>query len=134
MMQIYLKEMVGTGNAGQLYGFSAECGIKALMVALGYPTDPDGSPVKKPPGGSPYILMHVHKLVSIIGHIQSDIAGRSGAKYSAMFPNINNFANWSTDHRYWMDTAIPSSLPAWKAAAKEVMGMLDAASLDGVLK
>jgi hypothetical protein len=121
-------------NAGQLYGFSAECGIKALLVALGYPTDADGSPARTPPAGTPQVRKHIHQLVSIIGNIQSDIVGRSGAKYSAMFPNITNFANWSTDHRYWTDTAIPNSLPAWKAAAKEVMKILDEASLDGVLK
>lgn len=27
-------------NAGQLYGFAAECGIKWLLVWKGYPTDP----------------------------------------------------------------------------------------------
>ena len=123
-----------TGNAGQLYGFSAECGIKALLVALGYPTDPDGSPAMNPPAGIPKVRKHIHHLVGIIANIQSDIAGRSGAKYSAMFPNITNFANWSTDHRDWTDAAIPNSLPAWKAAANEVMKMLEEASLDGVLK
>lgn len=27
-------------NAGQLYGFTAECGIKWLLVWKGYPSDP----------------------------------------------------------------------------------------------
>lgn len=125
-----------TGNSGQLYGFSAECGLKALLIALGYPCDPDGSPKKKKhlPSGVPEVRRHIHELVGVIGDIQNYVNGRSGAKYSAMFPNITNFANWSTDHRYWTDTAMPSSLPAWKSAAKEVMKMLDEASLDGVLK
>jgi HEPN domain-containing protein len=31
-------------NAGHLMGMSAECGIKALLIGLGHPTDPnDGS-------------------------------------------------------------------------------------------
>jgi hypothetical protein len=125
-----------TGNAGQLYGFSAECGIKSLLIGLGYPCDHDGSPEKKKnlPSGVPEIRKHIHELVGVIGDIQIYASGRSGAKYSAMFPSINNFAKWSTEHRYWVDAAIPNSLPAWKAAAKEVMGMLDAAFLDGVLK
>ena len=124
------------GNAGQLYGFSAECGLKALLIALGYPCDLDGSPQKKKhlPFGLPEIRKHINELVGVVGDIQNYANGRSGAKYTALFPNISNFANWSTDHRYWVDTAIPNSLPAWKAAAKEVMGMLDAAFLDGVLK
>lgn len=122
-----------TGNAGQLYGFSAECGIKALLVGLNYPTDADGSPVRTPPAGTPQVRKHVHQLVDIIGDIQNYVHGRNGAKYTALFSNITNFSDWSVDHRYWADTAIPKSLPAWKAAAEEVMGMLDAASLDGVL-
>lgn len=126
-----------TGNAGQLYGFSAECGIKALLIkVLHYPTELDGSPVGKPPAGVPKVRKHVHQLVNIIGDIQGyahNVQGRNGAKYTALIPNINDFSDWTIDHRYWADTDIPKSLPAWKAAAKEVMGMLEAASLDGVL-
>lgn len=131
---ILLEANGRTGNAGQLYGLSAECGVKALLVALGYPTDPDGSPAMNPPTGTPQVRKHIHRLVGMIGNIQSEIAGRSGAKYTAMFPNITRFSNWSTEHRYWVDTAIPNSLPAWKLAAEEVMRMLDTAFLDGVLK
>ncbi len=125
------------GNAGQLYGFSAECGIKALLVSLGYPTETDGSPVWKPPAGVPKIREHVQKLVNTIGDIRNyahNVQGRNGAKYTALIPNITNFSDWATDHRYWADADIPNSLPGWKVAAKEVMGMLDSASLDGVLK
>ena len=123
-------------NAGQLYGFSAECGIKALMVALGYPTDAEGSPQKRKllPSGVPEIRRHIHEFVGVIGDIQNYAHGRNGAKYTALFPSVTNFSDWTTDHRYWTDAAIPNSLSAWKVAAKEVMGMLDAASLDGVLK
>lgn len=32
------------GNADQLYGFSAECGLKAVMTGLGMPLDPSGRP------------------------------------------------------------------------------------------
>ncbi len=123
-----------TGNAGQLYGFSAECGIKALLVALGYPTDADGSPTRSPPSGTPQVRKHIHHLVGMIGNIRNDTTGRNGAKYTAMIPNVTHFVDWSTDHRYWADTAIPNSLAALISAAKEVMGMLDTASLDGVLK
>ena len=33
-------------NADQLYGFSAECGLKAVMRALGMPVDSAGTPQK----------------------------------------------------------------------------------------
>ena len=122
------------GNAGQLYGFSAECGVKALLVALGYPTEPDGSPANEPPAGTPKVRLHINQLVSKMGDIRGEIERRDGAKYTAMIPNITKFSNWSTEHRYWVDTAIPNSLPAWKLAAEEVMRMLDEVFLDGVLK
>lgn len=124
------------GNVGQLYGFSAECGIKALLIGLGYPCDHDGSPKTKKnlPTGALEIRKHIHELVGVIGDIQIYAAGRNGAKYTAMIPSVTNFYDWKTDHRYWAEAAIPNSLPVWKAAAKEVMRMLEAASLDGVLK
>ena len=31
-------------NADQLYGFSAECGLKAVMKVLGMPVDTTGTP------------------------------------------------------------------------------------------
>lgn len=105
-----------------------------MLVELGYPTDPDGSPAKKPPAGTPKVREHIHQLVRIIGAINSEIAGRDGAKYTAMIPNITKFSNWSIDHRYLADAAIPNSLPVWKLAAEEVMRMLETASIDGVLK
>lgn len=131
---ILLEANGRTGNAGQLYGLSAECGVKALLVALGYPTEPDGSLANPPPAGTPKVSLHIHQLVSKMGVIQGEINGRDGAKYTAMFPNITKFSNWSIDHRYFTDIAIPNSLPAWRLAAGEVMRMLDTASLDGVLK
>lgn len=123
-----------TGNAGQLYGFSAECGVKALLVALGYPTEPDGSPANKPPAGTPKVRLHINQLVSKMGDIRGEIERRNGAKYTAMIPNITKFSDWSTEHRYRVNTAIPDSLPAWRSAAKKVMQMLDEAFLDGVFK
>lgn len=35
------------GNANHLYGFSAECGLKAIMRALGMKVDQSGSPTLK---------------------------------------------------------------------------------------
>src|SRR5579864_7426529 len=39
-------------NSGQLLGFAAECGLKAVMVWLGYPVDTQGSP--QPFRGQPH--------------------------------------------------------------------------------
>ena len=131
---VLLESNARTENAGQLYGFAAECGIKAILVGLKYPTDADGSPVWNPPVGTPQVRKHVHKLTGSIGDIQNYVQGRNGAKYTAMIPSIGSFSDWDIEHRYWTDAAIPNSLPAWKVATKEVMSMLDAATLDGVLQ
>jgi hypothetical protein len=47
-------------NAGHLYGFAAECGLKALLIWHGYPTDPEGSP---DPKRKPTFRVHISELV-----------------------------------------------------------------------
>lgn len=125
-------------NAGQLYGFCAECGIKALLISLGYPTDPDGSPIgrgehKRQNPSIPFIREHINKLTEIKNELDTYASGRSGAKYLALIPNIGSFMDWSVDHRYYNQNQIPLSLPAWKEAATEMMKMMDIAISDGVL-
>jgi len=118
-------------NAGQLYGFCAECGLKALLIALGYPTDADGSPVdrkehKKQDPNVPYIREHINKLTKIMTQIDVYASGRNGAKYIALIPNIGLFSDWLVDHRYYDQQQIPPSLSAWKDAAAEMMKMIAA--------
>jgi hypothetical protein len=120
-------------NAGQLYGFCAECGVKAALIAIGYPIDNEGSPVEKPQSGEPKIRKHINELIAINGQISSYVSGRGGAKYLALIPNINSFNDWSVSHRYYDQQHIPLSLDVWKEAAAETMNMLDMAKLDGVL-
>lgn len=120
-------------NAGQLYGFCAECGIKALLISRGYPTDNEGSPVSKPPTSETNIRKHIDQLVAIKTQIDTSASGRSGAKYLALIPNFCSFVDWSVDHRYYDQHQIPPSLPTWKRAATEMMKMMDMAISDGVL-
>ncbi|MFA5920224.1 MAG: hypothetical protein WC856_02895 [Methylococcaceae bacterium] len=133
---LLLEESNRLANAGQLYGFCAECGIKALLISLGYPTDAEGSPapVKKPMLGKPNIRKHINQLLEIKSEIDTYASGRNGAKYLALIPSINSFSDWLVDHRYYAQHQIPSSLPAWKSSATEMMKMMDVASIDGVLK
>ncbi|MDP3332465.1 MAG: hypothetical protein Q8Q40_09870 [Methylococcaceae bacterium] len=128
-----LEENSRISNAGQLYGFCAECGIKALLISHGYPTDTEGSPAKNPPSGEISIRKHINQLVAIMTQIDASASGRSGAKYLALIPNIGSFVDWSVDHRYYAKHQIPPSLPAWKGAATEMMQMMDMAISDGVL-
>jgi hypothetical protein len=115
-------------NAGQLYGFTAECGIKWLLVWKGYPTDPiSGEIVEK---GKKF-RAHIHELIKNIHLVHTFLDGRGALKYMAMIPGIGSFSDWKTDHRYYIDSALPPSLLNWQKAAREIMQMLDEATLDG---
>jgi hypothetical protein len=112
-------------NAGHLYGFVAECGLKALLVWDGNQTDAEGS--------LPSFRVHVDQLLitGTFTRFRSLVAGRSGARYLSMMPKIGDFSDWKVQHRYFSEVALPASFAKWKAAAHEVGRMLDQARLDG---
>ena len=78
-------------NADQLYGLSAECGLKAVMVADGLPVDATtGSPAKK-------YRKHVDTLWCIF---RVFVQGRQTGHLLRHLPQPNPFASWSVDNRY----------------------------------
>ena len=113
-------------NAGQLLGFAAECGIKALLIAHGLQTDSKTGDIKEK---GPY-RTHINALIN---NVQTSPSSRGYSKYLGMLPNLRAFVDWDTKHRYWDESSIPSSHTDWQKAAKEVMEMLDQAKLDGVI-
>lgn len=117
-------------NAGYLYGYVAECGLKALLVWHGYPTDAEGSVGRN----APNFKLHVDALVdaTTFPGVQLYLNGRSGAQYLAMIPSISDFSDWRVDHRYYRDSEVPASLAKWKAAAEEMARMLDYAKTCGL--
>lgn|GEM_PF-259066 len=116
-------------NAGQLYGFVAECGLKALFTVIGaYPVDNQGSPVRS----TPNLRNHIDGILPLLSNLDSYTNGRTSS-YLTMLPNINEFSNWRVDHRYYNSSFIPQHLDKWKLGAREVVTMLEKASLDGVL-
>jgi hypothetical protein len=117
-------------NAGQLFGFAMECGLKALLIACGVTPDIDGSvPDRR------RFRQHMPELtvrISTLGQLIPD--GPKAQIYLAKVSSRANFQDWSVDHRYWREADVPlSSLPAWESAAKELNGMLDQAKTDGVM-
>lgn len=118
------------GNAGHLFGFAAESGLKALLVACGVPTDVDGG---IPQGHR--LRTHVPVLGDRLvtdGHLVPD--GRFASVYTAKVSSLGNLRDWSIDHRYWADAALPIvSVSRWRQCAGEIMAMLDQASEDGVI-
>lgn len=78
-------------NADQLYGFSAECGLKAVMVANGMPVDNQtGSP-------EPHYRKHIQELW---GTFRSFVHGRPTASQLHHLPQSNPFEKWSHHYRY----------------------------------
>ena len=79
-------------NADQLYGYSAECGLKAVMVANGMPVAPKtGSPTKR---------RHRQHVQNLWGTFRSFVCGRPTASLLHHLPEQNPFAGWSQDNRY----------------------------------
>lgn len=125
-------------NAGQLFGFAAECGLKAMLLGCGVPAGPDGGLLSQhpnQPNGRHPFRQHMPSLkdrVASNGHLIPD--GALAAKYMASMPRLADFGDWSIDHRYWRRSALPlRSVAKWQAAAREVCAMLDQAKQDGVI-
>ncbi len=114
-------------NAGQLFGLSAECGVKGLLVALGHQTESDGGLGKGP------LRKHVNQLHAASADLSVFLTGRNAGRYWAMLPSLANFVDWSVDQRYYGTAGIPQSHANWQAAAREVQEMLQQAQLDGVV-
>lgn len=117
-------------NAGQLLGFSVECGLKALLIACGVEPDTDGGI----PSGNPF-RKHMPMLNGQFitsGTMIPD--GVRATRLRSMLPSIDDMADWAVEHRYFRESKIPvASLPKWDLAALEVNEMLDKAVADGVL-
>lgn len=79
-------------NADQLYGFSAECGLKAVMVAGGMPVDPEaGAPTER------RHKKHIHELWNVF---RSFVHGRPVGGLLRHLPESNPFKAWSHHNRY----------------------------------
>jgi len=110
-------------NADQLYGFSAECGLKAVMQCLGMPTDKTGKPTER------RNLKHVQDLWP---QFRSFARLRSGGRFSDMLPEKNPFADWSQDNRYANGKCFDSdSVDSRQRAAAQVCRMVRQAMQGG---
>jgi hypothetical protein len=115
-------------NAGQLFGFSVECGLKAVLVRTGATVDSDGNLL------SGY-REHLPKLGQLINNVTTLPDGRSASLLQSRLPSLNNMHDWNIEHRYWRPSAIPitSSLDKWEMAALEVDAFLDEAISLGII-
>ncbi|WNV05120.1 hypothetical protein RP726_01615 [Candidatus Methylospira mobilis] len=124
-----LLQSEAKAHSGQLFGFCVECGIKAVLLASGVPTDSDGGI----PGKHKF-RRHMPTLsnhISAFGELIPD--GVLARRYFAQLPGRDKLSSWNVEHRYYRETAIPlADLPEWEHAAGEVIQMLDQVEADGI--
>lgn len=111
-------------NADHLFGLSAECSLKAIMLALGMAVDTDGAPADRG------YRVHMPELWAAF---QSFAAGRLASRYLEPLDKANPFSDWAVDQRYWGRAAIAASAPAnHKTAAAQCRQGLEKLLFDGV--
>lgn len=107
-------------NADHLYGLSAECGLKAVMVGLGMDGGPQGALPRQ-------YLKHVNALWS---EFVSYAIGTS-FQYLDMLPDGEPFDDWSTADRYAHGRHFgEAGVSPHRSAADAVRRMMQTALLD----
>ena len=109
-------------NADQLYAFTAECALKAVMAGLGMKVRPDGSPER------PYRI-HIDKLWSEFHTLAN---GTGASTYAAMLAGQNPFHDWSVDQRYWHSSSVTAvQAQLHRRGAETAKQVLNQARIDG---
>ena len=116
-------------NADQLYGFSAECGLKTVMRALGMPVHPTtGSPAQQAH------RKHVQDLWSEFAKFVTGVQGRKGVRYLGLLPGGKPFNDWSHHDRYAHRGNFPQQdVEQHQKAARGIRRMVQHAGQDGLL-
>lgn len=113
-------------NADQLYGLSAECSLKAVMVGLGMQITKKGAPRD-----------HAHKvhMPELWMAFQSFAEGRLASRYLEPLAHLNPFDDWRVDQRYWASSAIPAARANdHRTAAVMCRESMELAIVDGVCR
>ena len=104
-------------NADQLYGFSAECGLKAVMLVLGMDVHPTT--------GKPKEKEHQTHLKELWPEFTDFVARRDGARYLGMLPTDTPFDNWSHHDRYANRSPFArATVDPHRDAARTIRGMV----------
>ncbi|QOL16551.1 SAM-dependent methyltransferase [Dickeya dianthicola] len=112
-------------NADHLYGFSAECGLKKLMLAFGMPLDTKGD---KP--SNPKDKQHIKTIWSRYDAYRS---GRyPGTEY--LLSSQNPFDDWDTSQRYNNQQQFTQTeAEKHRNGAEQVKNILKQAKTDGAI-
>ena len=111
------------GNADHLYGFSVECGLKAVMTRLGMPVDPSGTPSEKKH------RKHIQHLWAVF---EGFAAARGGSVYLRELPSGTPFSNWSHNDRYSGKGHLGGNVvTGHRVAVRGIRRMVELAEQDG---
>lgn len=133
----HLKSVRGTslGNSSQLFGISAECSLKALLIGLGLAVDASGGVQERRQFGH---LPFLWREFVAFAH------GRGGSMYVWLLNSVNPtnppnpFTGWSVDDRYrsnaWLGSHIrPTVVTQQRADSQRCLQALQQAILDGIV-
>lgn len=110
-------------NADHLYGFSAECGLKAVMQSLGMTVDGSGNPQER------RYRKHANEVWSIFKAFAS---GRRGYWFLSKLPQGAPFYNWSVQDRYAHQQSIGmNEAESHRGAAMALVRMVKRAENEG---
>ncbi|MBF0336645.1 MAG: SAM-dependent methyltransferase [Nitrospirae bacterium] len=120
----YLLADARLANADHLFGFSAECALKAVMLSLGMQFKQNKIPVEEK------YRVHINNLWDEFRDFANN---RNGAHYVSMLPGGSNpFATWDVSQRYdHRSDIIETIVGNHRQAAKIVKQVLDSAVSNG---
>lgn len=113
-------------NADHLFGLSAECALKAMMMGLGMPLRPDGAPKES---------RHRVHINDLWDEFVSFASSRGGARCTTYVDGISNpFDDWNVAQRYAHRADIPrAAVDRHKSGTEKTKAAMDAAIVDGVV-
>ena len=119
-----LRSGLRQANADQLYGLSAECSLKAVMVGLGMQVTTKGAPRD---------YAHKVHMPELWMAFQSFAEGRLAFCYLEPLSHRNAFDDWKVDQRYWASSAIGAARASnHRNAASMCRESMELAVVDGV--
>lgn len=120
----YLLEDARLANADHLFGLSAECALKAIMLALGMTLRPEGAPADR------QHRVHINQLWNEFVSFANE---RNGAHYASPLSAVPNpFMNWDVNQRYNNRADVtPRVAEDHHQAARTVKQVFDQAVLNG---
>ena len=113
-------------NADQMYGFSAECGLKAVMKSLGMPVDATT--------GAPTAREHLKHVQVLWPTFTVFLQGPRGSRCLPLLPGGAPFADWSHNDRYAHRGHFQeANVNPHRRAARAIRAMVQKLTQDGLL-